>query len=374
MTIRPRHPDSEAATPTRKAPTSWDVARVARVSQKTVSRVVNREPGVSRTTRERVLHAIDQLGYQPNVAARSLGAAKAYALGLAYSNPNPYYIVALQSGALRACSELGYELQIHPIDINDALLVRKFSDLVYQSRLAGVVVAPPMSERTGLLRSLSAAQVPFVRIISAGGGPDAGYQSVYVNDCAAAYAIAEHLLQLGHTRIGFLWGRKEFSSSVQRYNGYVAALRAYGVAVHNELIVAGDYSFSDGFRGASQLLRLDRPPTAIFGSNDEIAAGVLAAARAQGLQVPHDLSVAGFEDSPFSRYSWPALTTARQHMDLIAEQAVQSLAALVSGSKTSNRTVTPELIVRASSAPPTDANERSAASSPRRRTSPRRGL
>lgn len=344
--------NSGTATPPRKAPTSWDVARLARVSQKTVSRVLNREPSVSRTTRERVLQAIGELGYRPNMAARSLGAAKAYALGLAYSNPNPYYIVALQDGALRACNELGYELQIHPTDIDDKLFVQKFGDLVYQTRLAGVVVAPPMSERTSLLRGLSAAHIPFVRIISAARDPGDGHPSVYVNDCGAAYAITEHLLQLGHTRIGFLWGRKAFSSSVQRYNGYAAAMRAYGVPVRKELVVPGDYSFSDGFRGARHLLRLARPPTAIFGSNDEIAAGVLAAARAASLRVPQDISVAGFEDSPFSQYSWPALTTARQHMDIIAEQAVDSLVALIAGQNANGRIFTPELIIRASSAPP----------------------
>jgi LacI family transcriptional regulator len=329
-----------------------DVARQARVSLKTVSRVINREGSVREETRNRVMQAIEQLGYRPDLSARSLRSAKAYAIGLVYDNPNPYYIIAVQQGALAACREMGFGLQIHPCDSKSPRLAEELRDLAHRSRLAGLVLAPPMSEHVALLRELAAYNVPLVRIISAADDPRDGFPCVYVDDRDAAYAITAYLIQLGHVRIGFLWGGKQHRSSPERYMGYEKALQDYGVPQSDELVLEGDYSFDDGFRGARRLLGLAEPPTAIFGSNDEIAAGVLAAARARGLHVPYDLSVAGFEDSPFSRHSWPSLTTSRQRTELIAEHATRLLIAEIQGDAVENEGFSPELVVRGSTAPP----------------------
>jgi len=142
-----------------------DVAKQARVSLKTVSRVINREDSVREETRDRVLRAIEQLGYRPDLSARSLRSAKAYAIGLVYDNPNPYYIIAVQQGALSACREMGFGLQIHPCDSRAPKLAEELRDLVHRSRLAGLVLAPPMSERMSLLRELAAYEIPLVRVI-----------------------------------------------------------------------------------------------------------------------------------------------------------------------------------------------------------------
>jgi LacI family transcriptional regulator len=180
---------------------------------------------------------------------------------------------------------------------------------------------------------------------------------VYVDDRDAAYAITEHLIQLGHQRIGFLWGGREHRSSQERYQGYEDALKDYGVALDRKLIVPGDYTFDDGFRGARKLLALKDRPSAVFGSNDEIAAGVLAAAHSDGINVPYELSIAGFEDSPFSKQSWPALTTARQATEEIARHAAQRLiddlqrAANGEAVNSINEGFSPELVVRGSTAP-----------------------
>lgn len=337
------------------AATMKDVAKLAGVSLKTVSRVINREASVQPATRGRVLEAVDELGYRPDLSARSLRSARAYALGLVYDNPNPYYIIAMQNGALSVCREMGFGLQIHPCNSRAARLGRELIDLVQRARLAGVVLAPPMSENADLLRQLSDAGVHFVRVLSASADPADGWPCVYVDDRDAAYDITEHLIQLGHTRIGFLWGGKEHRSSPERFNGYADALRDYGITQDRKLIVAGDYSFDDGFRGARKLLALRRRPTAIFGSNDEIAAGVLAAARAADMDVPYDLSIAGFEDSPFSRQSWPALTTARQATSDIARHATRLLIAQLdqdTEGKVRNEGFSPELVIRGSTAPP----------------------
>jgi LacI family transcriptional regulator len=332
-----------------------DVARRAHVSLKTVSRVVNNEPSVHYNTRARVLKAIDELRYLPGGrSARNLRSTKTYAIGLVYDNPSPHYIVSVQNGVLSVCRENGYELLIHPCDSSASTLTQDLADMVHRSRLAGLVLAPPMSERVELARALSATDVPLVRLISAAKDPGDGHPCVFVKDRDAAYAITEHLIQLGHTRIGFLWGGKQHRSSSERFKGYEDALRDYGITPDKTLIVEGDYLFDDGFRGARKLFACKNRPSAIFGSNDEIAAGVLAAARAAGLNVPYDLSIAGFEDSAFSRQSWPALTTARIATDTIARHAARLLIAqLDAGDNTiGNKGFSPELIVRGSTAPP----------------------
>ena len=333
-----------------------DVARRAKVSLKTVSRVINNEPAVQQRTREKVLRAIEHLDYQPDLSARSLRSAQSFALGVVYDNPNAYYVISVQNGVLSVCRDTGFGLQIHPCNSASPDLADELIDLVKRSRLAGLVLAPPMSERMELIRFLSNNGVKFVRILSAAEDPADGYPCVYVDDRDAAYDITEHLIQLGHQRIGFLWGGKSHRSSPERFKGYESALKDYGIALNNRLIVHGDYSFDDGFRGARKLLALKEPPTAIFGSNDEIAAGVLAAAKSSGLDVPYDLSIAGFEDSPFSKQSWPALTTAKQATEEIAREATLRLIAELKRTGSPDETIenkgfSPELVIRGSTGP-----------------------
>lgn len=337
------------------AATMKDVAKMAGVSLKTVSRVINHESSVQPATRDRVQQAVEELGYRPDLSARSLRSSRAYAIGLVYDNPNPYYIIAMQAGTLSVCREMGFGLQIHPCNSRAPRLAQELIDLVQRARLAGVVLAPPMSENPRLIRALVEGGVHFVRVLSASSDPDDGLPCVFVDDRDAAYDITEHLIQLGHTRIGFLWGGKQHRSSPERFQGYADALRDYGINQDKKLIVEGDFSFDDGFRGARKLLALKQRPTAIFGSNDEIAAGVLAAARAAGMDVPYDLSIAGFEDSPFSRQSWPTLTTARQATSDIASHAARLLIGSLPGNEGKpphNQGFSPELVIRGSTAPP----------------------
>ena len=329
-----------------------DVATRAGVSAKTVSRVVNGERSVRQETRQRVLHAIEQLDYRPNLLARGLSGSHAYTIGLVYDNPNAYYIISMQQGALAACDALNFGLQMRPCNSRSPALAEELRDFVHRSRLSGLVLTTPVSEREASLRRLASYGIPFVRIASAARDPRDGFPCVYVDDRDAAYAITTHLLKLGHIRIGFLRGGKHHHASAERLRGYKDALRDYGVPVREELMIDGDYVFDDGFRGARRLLDLAEPPTAIFGCNDEIAAGALAAAQSNGLQVPHDLSIAGFEDSPFSRHSWPPLTTARQRADIIVERATRMLIASIGGEEVGNEGFNPELVVRSSTAPP----------------------
>lgn len=335
-----------------------DVAERAEVSLKTVSRVINNEPSVTPATRARVTQAIIELSYEPDPSARNLRNGLSFVIGLVYDNPNPHHIIAMQKGVLAACRETGFGLQIQPVDSTSSTLADELADFVQRSRLAGLVLTAPMSERKDLVDALASRAIALVRIIAATEDPDDGLPCVYVDDRGAAYEITEHLIQLGHQRIGFLWGGPQHRSSGERYAGYEKALKDYGIAVDEQLVVSGDYTFDDGFRGARQLLGLPEPPTAIFGSNDEIAAGVLAAAKSASVEVPYELSIAGFEDSPFSRQSWPPLTTAKQATDDIARQATRLLIAglrqhAYAGNPTPprNQGFLPQLVVRGSTAP-----------------------
>jgi len=343
-----------------RSPTIKDVASRAGISEKTVSRVVNGESGVHERTRLKVQQAIAELGYQPDLSARSLrNGGRFYGLGLVYDNPNAHYVIGMQEGVLSACEERGYGLQILPCKADSPQLATKLLVARQRARLGGLILTPPISEQPHILHALDEQELPFMRIVSASSEPDDGLPCVYVDDRSAAREITTHLIQLGHARIGFLGG-DQHGSNIERYAGYVEALGNHGIPLDEQLVVNSHFTFDDGFSAARRLLTIEPRPTAIFGSNDEIAAGVLAAARSVGLSVPWDLSVAGFEDSPFSRQAWPALTTARQSPHDIAKAAALRLMQLIestshdTGDAAPHR-FAPQLVVRSSTAPPRSA-------------------
>ncbi|MGH8123441.1 MAG: LacI family DNA-binding transcriptional regulator, partial [Rudaea sp.] len=170
-----------------RSSTIKDVAKRAKVSLKTVSRVINHEPSVLEATRKRVELAVAELDYHPDQSARALRSAQSYALGMVYDNPNAYYVIAMQSGVLSVCRENGFGLHIHPCDSSSPQLAEELRDLVQRSRLAGLVLAPPMSERMELIRFLAAHKIKFVRILSAAEDPRDGFPCVFVDDRDAAY-------------------------------------------------------------------------------------------------------------------------------------------------------------------------------------------
>jgi LacI family transcriptional regulator len=302
-----------------------DVAELAGVSFKTVSRVTNNEGSVSEETLQKVNKAIRQLNYQPNNAARNLAGNKSYALGYVYDNPNAYYVLDMQNGILAECRERGYELVIHPCLANNKNIVDELVTMVKRSQLAGLIISPPLSEMPDVLNALDNMNIPFIRIISASEVSQESSPCVYVNDRDAAFDVTEHLIEQCHTKIAFLRGDENHRSSHERKIGYLNALKKHDIPIIDDYQIDGSYSFEFGVQGAKQLLSLEEPPTAIFSCNDEIAAGTLFAVRLQGLNVPDDMAIAGFEDSPFSRQTWPMLTTAAQPTNTIARKAAASL-------------------------------------------------
>ncbi|GAA5524021.1 catabolite control protein A [Microbulbifer aestuariivivens] len=339
-----------------------DVAAKAGVSIKTVSRVINNEPSVRPVTRKKVMDAVEELHYHPNLAARNLAGTRSYTIAFIYDNPNAYYVIDMQNGILEACKARGYELLIHPSNSKSPDVHKELEDLVEHSKVAGLVLTPPFSETAEVIDTVRKLGVDYVRIVSAEAADKDEDNCIQVNDSSAAYELTRHLLDHGHKRIGFLCGGEEHVSTHGRLDGYKRALRAAGIAAEEGLILKGEYSFDSGVQGAKTLLQSTNPPTAIFASNDEMAAGALFAARLMNIDIPGQLSIVGFEDSPFSRQTWPKLTTAHQPNNEIAKCAAalvlskaRSKGASESGSASKEagiqRSFTPALVQRDSSGP-----------------------
>lgn len=329
-----------------------DVAKLSGVSIKTVSRVMNKEPSVRQLTREKVQAAVKELNYQPNLAARNLAGTKSFTIAFVYDNPNAYYIIDMQEGILSACRQQGFELLINPCDSQQENITEDIIDTIKQARVAGLVLTPPFSERPEFVKRIIELDIKVVRIMSGDVAPDDLSPCVMVNDRDAAQTITQHLIDLGHKKIGFIAGGAEHMSTIERYKGYRRALKANDIEFNNNLIIEGEYSFESGVNGAKQLMAAevtqDNRPTAIFSCNDEIAAGALFAARLMNINIPEQLAIAGFENSPFSRQTWPKLTTADQPNKQIAHDAASLLISQIRKQKGKNEIsqYVPQLIVR----------------------------
>ena len=336
--------------------TITDVAKLAGVSIKTVSRVINMEDSVTEETLKRVSKAITQLNYQPNNAARNLKGTNSYTLGFVYDNPNAYYIIEMQEGILAECHERGYELIIHPCKTEQVNIVNEIKAMAKRSQLAGLVISPPLSETPEVLAAIEELDLSYVRIISGCKDSVEPTPCVFIHDREAAYKITEHLIEQGHKDIAFIGGDKGHHSTDERLSGYLAALKDHDIQVTNDFVVDGQYTFDSGATEAKKLLSLSKKPTAIFCCNDEIGAGALFAARLIGFDIPSQLAIAGFEDSPFSRQTWPQLTTAAQPTNLIARKAASLLISTIAAKRSKAKTghaVThqhfePQLLVRES--------------------------
>ena len=309
--------------------TIFDVAKLAGVSIKTVSRVVNQEPNVRSTTKERVDKAIAELNYRPDQSARNLASHRSHLIGLVYDDPAAYdmpsggYILDLQQGALRACRSALSELLIHPCDFRKSDVGAQLTSLIEQTRLAGIILAAPLSNMRKIVRAIEATGTPFVRLSP---GKQSGKRlSVATNDREVSAEMTRYLAEMGHTRIAFIRGDPEHKAVANRYLGYKDGLKESGLEFSGRLVADGDNSFGSGETCAEQLLKLKTPPTAIFAANDDMAAGVIRAAHRLGVDIPGQLSVAGFDDIALARQIDPSLTTIRQPLVQMAERAANML-------------------------------------------------
>lgn len=306
--------------------TITDVARTAGVSVATVSKVINGRYGVAARTSERVQQVIDELGYESSLVARSLRSHRTNVIGILVAEFEPFSTEILK-GTSQAITGTGYELLAYS---GGGRVGEKAGwERRYLSRLSGTLIDGAILVTPTIVAA--GGSVPVVAI-DPHAGP-ASMPTVDADNLNGAVLATEHLLRLGHRRIGFLGGREDLESSRLREEGYRTALHAAGIEVDPALIRVGGYRRPSAHAPARELLTLTDRPTAIFAANDLSAIGTLDVARDLGLGVPDDLSVVGFDNVPESALTHPPLTTVNQPMQDMGSQAVQLLIQLMNGTE-----------------------------------------
>ncbi|HLT90854.1 MAG TPA: LacI family DNA-binding transcriptional regulator [Woeseiaceae bacterium] len=348
------HPSKRRPRRRRSAPTISDVARHAGVSPMTVSRVINNEANVREETRELVNSAIAELGYAPNEAARSLAGATQIHIALLFTNPSAAYLSEFLVGSLERARALNVQLLVEKCSDGDDA-----DDAIRRLRAGGadgVLLSPPLADSPQVLKVLETTDTPAVIVTSS--CPRDNISVVSIDDYEAALTMTRHIISLGHKRIGFIIGHPNQLASERRLAGYRAALAEAGLPHAPELEVQGLFTYRSGLEAADHLLNLEPMPTAIFASNDDMAAATVAVAHRRGLDVPGDLTVCGFDDTTLAVTIWPELTTIRQPIVELSgaavELLVQKIKALREGNRQEARHVLLDfkLVRRQSDAPP----------------------
>jgi len=340
-------------SPPRAPATISDVAEIAGVSLKTVSRVFNEEPNVREETRQRVLQAVADLDYHPNIAARSLAGRKSFLIGLLYDNPCANYILGLQSGSLDRLRGDKWRLLVVPCEDSWRMGGKSTVSMVRAAGVGGVILTSPICDNAEIVNDLLAARIPMVRIAPADNvGTGQIAPSVGMDDHSAAADITRHLIDLGHRRIAVILGDPTHSSTNERTKGFRWAMAEAGLQLDPSLVAPGLYTFESGLEAARMLLNRPDRPTAVFAQNDDMAAATIVAAGELGMAVPGELSVAGFDDSQFATTVWPRITTIRQPIRAMAQAATDALVQIMEGAGKAleHRLMPYELIVRGSTA------------------------
>ncbi|TGY87276.1 LacI family DNA-binding transcriptional regulator [Marinicauda algicola] len=339
-----------------------DIAEKAGVSAKTVSRFLNGHPNVSAKTRRRIEEAIRELNYEPRRDGSGIGAGGSRAVGVFFGDPDAGYQVSLYRSLLRACQQADLSLVVEQFDESRSDWGAQVSAFLDRSRVDKIVLVPPLCDSFEIQSILNARKVRYVLICPS--RPVSGAPSIAVDDRLAALEMTQHLIGLGHQRIGFLAGRQGHVATLLRRQGFEEAYTVSGLAGPDpDLIRPADFSFQVALVEARALLERPDRPTAIFACNDEMAAAVLFVANHLGLSVPRDLSVAGFDNTQISRTVWPELTTISQSYDLMAELAVEQVCASPPPGAGANlinsmRVAPHHLLVRASTGPASQKQEK----------------
>ncbi|HET8710740.1 MAG TPA: LacI family DNA-binding transcriptional regulator, partial [Spongiibacteraceae bacterium] len=327
-----------------------DVARLAGVSPKTVSRVVNGEAHVREATKAAVEKAISALGYRPNLAARSLAASRSFLIGLISMRLDAYIFRSMHSSGVRACRERGLHLFVEELESIDNHTLSYLESSLRQMRPEGVIVSQ-LSDQPEILDLLEGLNIRYVRILP-NTEPERS-DAVTSNGSQGMKLQAEHLWNLGHRHIAIVepdlpW-RHVFKERLIELGCDPAQLVALNFDWRKPPVESGSEI-------AAALLALPVRPTAIHAFNDEVAAGLINYAWAHGLHIPRDLSVAGFDDAEISRAVWPSITTVRQPFEAMIEAAVELLTDPSDDGKPREVVCPVQLIVRESTAAPNTAN------------------
>lgn len=326
------------------------VAALAGVSVATVSRTLKSPSVVSPETREKVLGAVEQAGYKPNLMAIQFRSQRSRNLVVLVPDIANTFFARVIRGIQQAASAHDYRVLLCNTQGQDEI-ERQFADLVFAKQADGVIQLRAFDpfERQRAQANEHPPLVNACEVLDA-----ATWPTVSLDNRAAAHAMTRHLLDLGHRRIGLIKGPLGSPLTRERFAGYQQALEGAGVAVDSELLCRGDYTPQSGHAATQQLLALAERPTAIFCENDEMAMGALQCIRQAGLRVPQDISVAGFDDISFAAYCDPPLTTIAQPAERFGHQAVEMLLGLLDQPdlEPCHQVLPFELVVRTSTAPP----------------------
>jgi LacI family transcriptional regulator len=344
-----------SSKPTRRrgAPTLDDVAKHAGVSSMTVSRVMNGATTVRETTRRRVYAAIEEIGYLPNAAARMLAGARQLHIAMLYAKPSAF-IAELMFGGLEQARKHDGQFIIEKCgEISKA--AQEIERIVSEGA-DGLLIAPPLADSDRVLDFIESNEIPAV-VVSSSHVRDS-VCAVGIDAYKAAQDMTEHLASLGHRQIAFIAGHPKHATSALRLAGYRHALQEGGLEYSDEQVAQGDYTYRSGLDAAEQLLSVKSRPTAILASNDDMAAATLAVAHRHGLDVPADLSVCGFDDTPLATAVWPQLTTIHIPIAELSRAAADLLVLAIRAKRVGQR-LSPQhvvldykLIRRQSDAPP----------------------
>ena len=240
-----------------------------------------------------------------------------------YDNPTPQYVVNIQLGILDVLRNTGFELVVHPCDRRSDSFIEDAREFIEVQKLYGVILTPSVSEDERLAEILREIGCAYIRIASI--ALDMDHRMIVTNDRVGAREAARHLAKQGHTRIAVVAGRRSFRSAYERRTGFEEGLAEFGITMPPHYVLQGDYTFESGLALGAQILDLDPPPTAVFASNDEMAAGVLQALHVAGQTPPDSLSVVGFDDFETATRVWPRLTTVRTPAREIGTLAAERL-------------------------------------------------
>ena len=345
----------------RQAVTIRHVAADAGVSLQTVSRVINNEPNVRPEMARRVQEAIDRLGYVPSIAAQRMGGSRSRLI-MAFNDRDrtiadwrrrdgSNWLDQMLLGGMLTCARHGYRMVVELVDTHNDHIESELAAAIAALQPDGVLLTPPHSQNRVIVDLLARQHIAIARIGSLAPGP--GFL-LTMNDDHAARLATEHLVALGHRRIGFIAGAEEYELSEWRIAGWRAAMAAAGLTDAG-LFGRGDCGWASGRRCAMALLEGERPPTAIIASSDQMALATLDLARGRGMSVPGNLSIISFDDTPIVRFAQPALTAVVQPIAEITERAVELIVQAEQGAMPLGAPVAVpcHLAIRASTAPPT---------------------
>ncbi|MDN4594529.1 LacI family DNA-binding transcriptional regulator [Polycladomyces subterraneus] len=330
-------------------PTIKDVAKKANVSVATVSRVLHNQPGYSEKTRQKVLKVIEEMGYHPNAIARGLINKRTQTIGVLFPNVSSMFSSKVLRGIEHATHHRDYSVVVCNTD-KDGRRTMKYLNVLWEKQVDGIIfVSERLKEE--YYATLTAMNIPVVLLSTF--SPEYPFPYIKVDDQQAAYDATEYLIKQGHRRIALIGGTKSDPlAGIPRVEGYRQALQNYGIPFREELITYGDFGYHSGRRAMEKLLRTAPGFTAVFAASDEMAAGALSAAYHNGIKVPDELSVIGYDDLQIAEMAIPPLTTVGQPLFEMGKWAAEMLMNMIKTGQAQSKIVPHTIVERESVRPP----------------------